>query len=65
MIKGKPQSFGTWLKTDAHSMRTWMENLNNGERFKELRKRNKQIMMWGTKNGPLGLVEKGLKSSTF
>lgn len=22
-------------------------------------------MMWGTKNGPLGLVEKGLKSSTF
>lgn len=43
MIKGKPQSFGTWLKTDAHSMRTWMENLNNGERFKELRKRNKQI----------------------
>lgn len=22
-------------------------------------------VMWGTKNGPLGLVEKGLKSSTF
>ena len=22
-------------------------------------------MMWGTKNGPLGLVEKGLSSSTF
>jgi len=22
-------------------------------------------LMWGTKNGPLGLVEKGLKSSTF
>ena len=23
------------------------------------------ILMWGTKNGPLGLVEKGLSSSTF
>ena len=22
-------------------------------------------LMWGTKNGPLGLVEKGLSSSTF
>ena len=25
----------------------------------------KQALMWDTKNGPLGLVEKGLKSSTF
>ena len=25
----------------------------------------KSTLMWGTKNGPLGLVEKGLKSSTF
>ena len=24
-----------------------------------------RILMWGTKNGPLGLVEKGLSSSTF
>ncbi len=43
MIRGKPQSFDTWLKQDAHSLRTWMENLNNGERFKQLKKKNKQI----------------------
>lgn len=43
MIKGKPLSFDTWLQKDAHSAKTWVENLKNGERFKKLRKRNKQI----------------------
>ena len=38
---------------------------HNCQKERGLKNRILYRMMWGTKNGPLGLVEKSLQSSTF